>query len=235
MTDYTELIVVAVMALCAVLLMNVMAPQLAVQEQAASIAEQAALIAKQEALIAKHELMPGMTRETAIDMIGTNWIRWKESGWVVVLENLGPRGRASLDSEMPPEMVISSWGEPDSTRKYNLLVYIYRQPPEGEIHVQFGVKKHAYAFDLDTVLYPEYFKRRFPTWTDEICTLIAAKGVALGMTPEMARASWGKPSDIYHSVNSGGVHDQWVYKSYGTHGHAKYLYFDNEKLTSWQD
>jgi len=199
--------------------------------------DEATISPEQKALIAKHELMPGLTRSAAIDMIGTNLIHWKGSSWVVDLENcMGPSGSASLNSRMTPEMVISSWGEPDSTRESGIgLKYTYHQFPKGEIYVQFGRGKHAYAIFLDTALAPEYFKRRFPTWTYEICTLIATERVALGMTPEMARASWGIPSDINHLVNSGGVHDQWVYSSSGTHIHTKYLYFDNGKLTSWQD
>ena len=191
---------------------------------------------EQEALIAKHELMPGLTRSAAIDMIGTNCIHWKGSGWVVDLENcMGPSGSASLNSRMIPEMVISSFGEPDSTRENGIgLEYTYHQSPEGVIYVQFGRGKHAYAIFLDTALAPEYFKRRFPTWTYEICTLIATERVALGMTPEMARASWGIPSDINHLVNSGGVHDQWVYRWLASSS-PRYLYFDNGKLTSWQD
>jgi len=199
--------------------------------------DEATINPEQKALIAKHELMPGLTRSAAIDMIGTKLIYWKGSGWVVNSENYsGPRGSAWLDSRMTPEMVISSWGEPDSTREETgmSLKYTYRQPPEGEIYVQFGRGKYAYATNLRTALAPEYFKRRFPTWTYEICTLIATERVALGMTPEMARASWGIPSDINHLVNSGGVHDQWVYRWLASSS-PRYLYFDNGKLTSWQD
>jgi hypothetical protein len=50
----------------------------------------------------------------------------------------------------------------------------------------------------------------------------------IGMTKEMATISLGKPNRINRSVGSWGVHEQWVYDSV-------YLYFENEKLTSYQD
>lgn len=53
--------------------------------------------------------------------------------------------------------------------------------------------------------------------------------VWIGMTSEMALESVGKPNDINRSVGSWGVHEQWVY------GDRVYLYFENGKLTSWQD
>ena len=53
----------------------------------------------------------------------------------------------------------------------------------------------------------------------------------LGMTDEMARESWGIPDDINRTVGSWGVNEQWVYGEYS----RTYLYFENGKLTSWQD
>ena len=51
-------------------------------------------------------------------------------------------------------------------------------------------------------------------------------------------ASWGDPVDINRSVGSWGVHEQWVYSfsSGSTIGYKlKYLYFEDEILTSFQD
>lgn len=59
--------------------------------------------------------------------------------------------------------------------------------------------------------------------------LIVSGKIRLGMTAEQVQQSWGKPKDINRSVGSWGVHEQWVY--YGN----KYLYFENDILTSWQD
>jgi len=57
---------------------------------------------------------------------------------------------------------------------------------------------------------------------------ILNKEVWLGMSKEMALESWGKPDDINRTVGSWGVHEQWIYGN-------QYLYFENGKLTAWQD
>jgi len=177
---------------------------------------------EQEALIAKHELMPGFTRTTAIDMIGLDTILY-----------------FVYESDLTAQMVSTSWGKPsDIDRSVGFgLEYIYYQPPDGELHVSFTRKdNHPYcAYCVSAVLYPAYFKRRFPTWIDEICALVAAEELALGMTAEMARASWGRPSDINRSVGSWGVHEQWVYNALTRYHSARYIYFENGVLASWQD
>jgi hypothetical protein len=50
----------------------------------------------------------------------------------------------------------------------------------------------------------------------------------LGMTSAMALASWGEPNKVNRTVGKWGVNEQWVYDD-------TYLYFENGKLTSWQD
>lgn len=52
----------------------------------------------------------------------------------------------------------------------------------------------------------------------------------IGMTPEMAVESLGRPDDINRSTGSWGVHEQWVYKKRNI-----YLYFENGNLASIQD
>lgn len=50
----------------------------------------------------------------------------------------------------------------------------------------------------------------------------------LGMSNTMAEESIGRPKSNNRTVGSWGVHEQWVYNDI-------YLYFENGKLTSWQD
>jgi hypothetical protein len=50
----------------------------------------------------------------------------------------------------------------------------------------------------------------------------------LGMNKEMAKIALGYPSSINRTVGSWGVHEQWVYFNV-------YLYFENGKLTSYQN
>lgn len=49
-----------------------------------------------------------------------------------------------------------------------------------------------------------------------------------GMNREMATISLGNPKEINRTVGSWGVHEQWVYDNI-------YLYFENGKLTSYQN
>jgi len=57
---------------------------------------------------------------------------------------------------------------------------------------------------------------------------ILEKKIWIGMTKEMAVESWGMPQDINRTVGSFGIHEQWIYGN-------TYLYFEDGKLTSWQD
>ena len=48
------------------------------------------------------------------------------------------------------------------------------------------------------------------------------------MTKEMAIIALGEPDDINKTVGSWGVHEQWIYNKL-------YIYFENGKLTSYQN
>ena len=52
----------------------------------------------------------------------------------------------------------------------------------------------------------------------------------LGMSSEMAKESIGHPDDVNKSTGSWGIHEQWIYKKKDL-----YLYFENGKLTSFQE
>lgn len=58
--------------------------------------------------------------------------------------------------------------------------------------------------------------------------LIAEKRFAIGMTKEMVIASIGEPDSVNRTVTRYGVSEQWVYRH-------MYLYFDGDKLRSFQD
>jgi len=57
---------------------------------------------------------------------------------------------------------------------------------------------------------------------------IMAKEIWLGMTDEIAKESWGEPNKINRTVGIWGIHEQWIYDK-------SYLYFENGKLTAWQN
>jgi len=67
-----------------------------------------------------------------------------------------------------------------------------------------------------------------PKLTSKKKNLILEGRICRGMTKDEVRASWGEPSDINRSAGSWGVHEQWVYG-------RQYLYFEDGKLTSWQN
>jgi hypothetical protein len=52
--------------------------------------------------------------------------------------------------------------------------------------------------------------------------------VAVGMTPDDVKASWGKPGMINSSGGVNGSFDQWCYHD------SSFLYFTDGLLTSWQ-
>ena len=75
-----------------------------------------------------------------------------------------------------------------------------------------------------------------PDWSGKVRRQVLAGKISIGMTEEQVRASWGTPYDINRSVGSWGEHEQWVYVTFeGRWRSYQYLYFENGRLTSWQD
>lgn len=84
------------------------------------------------------------------------------------------------------------------------------------IHLPFPIAWHA-----------KDPKTMYPQWSAEIWKAVETAKIKIGMTPEMAEMSWGKPKKINQDVGSWGIHEQWIYDE-------QYLYFENGKLTSFQ-
>jgi len=66
-------------------------------------------------------------------------------------------------------------------------------------------------------------------WPEHIQEAVLQRKIILGMTKQQVELSWGKPERINRSVGTWGVNEQWVYEG------QRYIYFQNGKLTSWQD
>jgi hypothetical protein len=64
-------------------------------------------------------------------------------------------------------------------------------------------------------------------------TQIANRQVSIGMTRKMFDEVYDKPTTVNRSVGTWGVHEQLVYEK--SNGKSEYFYFENGKLTSWQD
>ena len=59
--------------------------------------------------------------------------------------------------------------------------------------------------------------------------MIASGKVWVSISFEMARDSWGEPSDIQKSVASSGHSEKWMYPD------GNYLFFKNGRLESWKE
>ena len=59
--------------------------------------------------------------------------------------------------------------------------------------------------------------------------LIADGKVWVSISFEMARDSWGEPTDIQKTTVSSGTTEKWIYPD------NRYLYFKNGRLDSWKD
>jgi len=72
--------------------------------------------------------------------------------------------------------------------------------------------------------------RLLSEFTEEEVLKIENQEIWIGMTTSAAIEMFGIPSDRNRSTGSWGVHEQWVYEEKDL-----YLYFEDRKLTSWQD
>lgn len=72
-------------------------------------------------------------------------------------------------------------------------------------------------------------KDRIKTFSPEIQRNIKERKIRMGMTKEQVLLSWGYPNKVNRSVGEWGEHEQWCYPS------SRYLYFENDVLTNWQD
>lgn len=109
--------------------------------------------------------------------------------------------------------------------------------------VQIG--KSKYSLQLDVFLsyanalddYPYAIlnqdPKKFFKWSSKTWANLDKYDYWTGMTPDMLYITMGKPDDINSTVGSWGRHEQWVYE-YSNFDNT-YLYFENGKLTSWQD
>lgn len=75
-------------------------------------------------------------------------------------------------------------------------------------------------------------KKKFK-WSSKTWANLEKYDYWTGMTPDMAYITMGLPNDVNSTVGSWGRHEQWVYE-YSNYDNT-YLYFENGKLTSWQD
>ena len=83
----------------------------------------------------------------------------------------------------------------------------------------------------ENMLYYKYVKVYGVKWAADLVN----KNPKIGMTQEMIRLIKGEPTKINTSHFSSGVHSQWVYRNDLFPSSTEYFYFQNGKLTSWQE
>lgn len=68
----------------------------------------------------------------------------------------------------------------------------------------------------------------YPSWDKSIVETIKKQKIRLGMTKDQVLLSWGKPESVNRTVTLYGTKEQWIYRK-------TYLYFEDNKLTAYQD
>jgi hypothetical protein len=98
-------------------------------------------------------------------------------------------------------------------------------------------KRYLYLDNVQAFELPYLYLRDNPftkhNYSKATWDLIKNEKIKLGMTESQVRLSWNDPDDINSYGDSWGSTDQWIYGDV-LEG-ATFLYFDNNKLTSWQD
>lgn len=106
-----------------------------------------------------------------------------------------------------------------------------------------GVMQYQQWQDQREEYFQSYSNRSL---SPEIRQAIFSHKVILGMTKKQVTLSIGPPSEINRTVGNWGVREQWVYRSariyemfnpmaYDQNRKPIYLYFEKDKLVSWQD
>jgi hypothetical protein len=114
-------------------------------------------------------------------------------------------------------------------KKGNIIGYVYKRDIQTPQQILFQQQLDAQRVQQQKEAAIKYKNDLIKKYHQTIATKILNQKIWLGMTDKMAIESWGKPDDINRSVGSWGVHEQWVYPD------NQYLYFENGKLTSYQN
>lgn len=96
---------------------------------------------------------------------------------------------------------------------------------EKEIAESERIKRYEKQREIDQ---EEKKNKLIKKYGESIGRKIFQEEIWIGMSSEMVIDSQGRPKDINKTVGSWGVHEQWVYDN------NTYLYFENDRLTSWQ-
>lgn len=108
-----------------------------------------------------------------------------------------------------------------------LLIFSNRAEKKRQAEIQAELQR-AEAIRRKAVL------ARRAEWGDDVCRLVIRKQVALGMTTDMVRLSWGLPNDIDQiEVTAKSTKERWIY-GIPRRG-AKYLWFKNDEVIKMKE
>jgi hypothetical protein len=107
-------------------------------------------------------------------------------------------------------------------------IYFSETPAMRAMRVEFHATQEANRVDYAERRQAERRAAMIKKYGQRDGARIAERKIWIGMTDDMAQDSRGSPTDINRTVTASVVHEQWVYV-------GAYLYFENGRLTSWQD
>jgi hypothetical protein len=132
-------------------------------------------------------------------------------------------------------MVIDAYIKKEEYSDDQLLVRLQRKL-DGKIYAR-DFSRYIYASLIDAFkdkFTTESPYEKYPKWSQKDWERVKAGEIWIGMTREQAIYSLGHPTESNRTVTASVVSEQWVYPP-RVKGYTFYLYFENDKLTSWQD
>lgn len=79
----------------------------------------------------------------------------------------------------------------------------------------------------------EAFIAKHPKLSEKRKKALRKRTIVIGMAEDEVILIYGKPAEVNRTVGSFGTHEQWVYPVDDVKN--EYFYFENGKLTAWQD
>lgn len=132
---------------------------------------------------------------------------------------------ANLGSMGVKEIVISngSVNQPTNTEQFKL-----RPTLDSIVNVMIQFRLNSEVLENEE-LRASREKRLRAKFGDIVYSRLQKGEIWIGMTRDMILEMKGYPKDINRTTTNSNVHEQWVYDK------GRYYYFDNGKLTAWQD
>jgi hypothetical protein len=173
-------------------------------------------------------------------------VRYKRKGPIDKYLKQNPQVSEEIQTAMKNVKVIKGMNKEQVALVINppIKVYVDKKDPSKEGWFYSG--ENAFGAKVMDGIYYYFEKGLLINWEKEVAKYlrenlnldpafkqaILENKVIRGMNKEQVLLSWGVPIDLNKTVGSWGVHEQWIYER---NYRRFYLYFENDKLTSWQE